>query len=286
MNDVHRPKLVTDRRQLRQELLAARRAGKRIGLVPTMGALHEGHLSLVDASRGECDQTWVTIFVNPAQFAPHEDLEAYPRNLERDLALVASRGADLVFAPSPREIYPDGFDTYVEPGGVAKTLEGAIRPTHFRGVATVVLKLFNLVPADVAFFGRKDYQQTLVVKRMARDFDLPIEVRVCPIVRDWDGLALSSRNAYLSPQEREQARAIPASLELARRLVSEGTRDAAALREAMVKHLQAAGLEVQYVELVRDETLDPVARIEGPTVVLVAARAGATRLIDNELLDV
>src|SRR4051812_44716799 len=181
-------------RELRECLAAARHTGKRIGLVPTMGALHEGHLSLVDAARRECDFVVVTIFVNPTQFAPGEDFSRYPRNLEADLGKLHDRGAHLAFTPATSEIYPHGFSTSVDVGRIAEPLEGKFRPGHFRGVATVVLKLFNLAPADVAYFGRKDYQQTLVVRRMAADLDLPIEIQVCPIVREPDGLAMSSRN--------------------------------------------------------------------------------------------
>lgn len=275
------PQLVHQPDALRAAVASARAAGKRIGLVPTMGALHAGHLSLVEAARRECDWVVVTIFVNPTQFAPSEDFAAYPRTLQADLETLAPAGVDLVFAPSNEAMYLPGYDTYVDVGHVAQTLEGAVRPTHFRGVATVVLKLFHLVPADVAYFGQKDYQQTLVVRQMVGDLDLPIAIRVCPTVREPDGLALSSRNAYLSPDERKQAAAIAQGLQLAADEVNAGRRDAAAIQQKVIAHLQAAGLEVQYVALVRDGTVEPVERVEGPTVAAVAALCGDTRLIDN-----
>ncbi len=199
------PRLLTRRDELREAVRAARRAGRTIGLVPTMGALHAGHVSLVEASCNECDFTIVTIFVNPLQFAPHEDFQRYPRTLEADLQSLAALPVDVVFAPtSADEVFPPGQSTFVEVHGVAEPLEGERRPGHFRGVATVVLKLFNMSEPDVAFFGAKDYQQVAVVRQMVRDFNLPIDVRVQPTVRDADGLALSSRNRYLSADERRQ----------------------------------------------------------------------------------
>jgi pantoate--beta-alanine ligase len=280
-----RPQLILDRQTLRRSLAAVRRSGKTIGLVPTMGALHEGHLSLVDAARVECDVTIVTIFVNPTQFGPSEDLTAYPRNLEKDVELLGRRGVDLVFAPPEGEIYRPGHETFVEVGATGTPLEGEFRPGHFRGVATIVLKLFNLIPATVAFFGRKDYQQSLVVRRLVEDFDLPIEIRTCPIVREQDGLAMSSRNAYLSPGERRRALALSQSLELAATLFAAGERDAAVIRQRVEAHLRAvAGVAPQYVALVRDGTVTPVAQIDDATVVTVAAVIGTTRLIDNRVV--
>ena len=193
------PKPVTTVAQLREQLRTARRAGRKIGLVPTMGALHEGHLSLVRAAKAECDYTVVSIYVNPSQFGPNEDFAKYPRTLEADLALLAGCGADLVFAPGNDEVYRAGHATWVEVGPVAEPLEGVFRPGHFRGVATVVLKLLNMVQPDAAYFGQKDYQQALVIRRMVADLDLPVAIRVCPTVREPDGLAMSSRNRYLSP---------------------------------------------------------------------------------------
>ena len=226
------PLLVTTVAELRDALTPVRSQAKTIGLVPTMGALHDGHLSLVRASRAECDFTVATIFVNPTQFGPAEDLARYPRPLARDLELLAE-GADLVFVPDAKEVYPPGFDTWVEVGSVVKSLEGASRPGHFRGVATVVLKLFNMVAPDVAFFGQKDYQQSLVIRRMVADLNLPIAIRVCPIVREADGLAMSSRNAYLSPAERMRALALSQGLQAARARWAAGERDPSALQEAV-----------------------------------------------------
>jgi pantoate--beta-alanine ligase len=249
-----------------------------------MGALHEGHLSLVDASRRETAFTAATIFVNPAQFAPHEDFSRYPRTLEADLAALAGRGADLVFAPPTEEVYRAGHATFVEMGGVAEALEGRCRPGHFRGVATVVLKLFHLVRPDVAFFGRKDYQQALVVRQMVADLDLPIEIRVCPIVRERDGLALSSRNVYLSADERRRALSLHESLRLAERLVAEGERNAAKVTDRMRELLEAANARIDYAVLADPETLAEVGQVDGPAVALVAAWIGKTRLIDNREL--
>ncbi len=229
-----------------------------VGLVPTMGALHEGHAALLAAARPACDVLVASVFVNPAQFADQSDLARYPRDLERDSAFAAGHGVDVLFAPPASEMYPTGFATWVEPGGAAEGLEGAHRPGHFRGVATVCLKLFNLVRPQIAWFGRKDAQQVAVVKQLVRDLNVPVEIRVVDTVRDADGLAVSSRNARLSVSEREQAWAIPRAL---------ATRDPAEARAV----LEAAGLAPDYVE---------VADLDGPTL-LVAARVGETRLIDN-----
>lgn len=279
------PVLVTNRAALRRELAAARAAGHKLGLVPTMGALHAGHLSLIDAARRECGFVVATIFVNPTQFGPHEDFTRYPRDLEADMALLAQRGTSLVYAPPVDEVYRPGHSFYVEVSGVSDTLEGACRPGHFRGVATVVLKLLNLIGPDVAFFGQKDYQQSLVIRRLADDFDVPTEIRVCPIVRDADGLALSSRNVYLSAEERRQALAISQSLRRARQLVAEGVHDADWILEEMNSLLAAAsGVQVEYAVLADADTLAPVHEIAGPVVALIAAKVGATRLIDNEIL--
>jgi pantoate--beta-alanine ligase len=233
-----------------------------IGLTPTMGALHEGHVALFDAAREECDTVVATIFVNPTQFADPADLDRYPRAGERDTEVAAAAGVDFLFAPSVEELYPPGFATWVDPGGVAAGLEGEHRPGHFRGVATVCLKLFHIVGPNVAYFGRKDAQQVAVVKQVVRDLDLPIEIRVVETVRDADGLALSSRNTLLSPKERESALAIPRAL---------ATGDATLARALLV----AAGLEPDYVE---------VADLDGPTLA-IAARVGTTRLIDNVLVE-
>lgn len=270
---------------VREAVRAAQAAGQSVGLVPTMGALHEGHLSLVDAARAECDLTVVSIFVNPTQFGPQEDLSRYPRHLDQDLRLLGGRGCDLVFAPSVDQMYPAGYDTSVDVGPLGRELEGEYRSDHFRGVATVVLKLFQIVPADVAYFGRKDYQQSLVVQRMVGDLNVPIEIRVCPMVREPGGLAMSSRNAYLSADERRQAIALSQSLQLAERLAKSGERDVQLIRGKMLEHLRAAGVEVQYIAFVADGTITPVASLAGPTTVAIAATVGKTRLIDNLLLE-
>ena len=267
---------------MRTAVRTLQQGGETVGFVPTMGALHEGHLSLIDAAAAECDRVAASIFVNPTQFGPNEDFTKYPRPLERDVELLRERGCDLVFAPEAAEMYPAGYGTSIDVGPVAVPWEGAARPGHFAGVATVVLKLFECVPADRAYFGRKDYQQTLVVKRMAVDLNLPVDVRVCPIVRDADGLALSSRNVYLSPDERRRALSLSQSLRLAEELISGGERDALVVRERMLAHLNAAGgVNVEYVAIVRDGTVEEVAEIGGPITIAVAARVGATRLIDN-----
>lgn len=259
----------------------AHSAGEIVGFVPTMGALHEGHLSLIDAARAECDRVVISIFVNPTQFGAGEDFEKYPRPLDRDLALAADRGCHWAFVPSAAEMYPAGFESFVDVGSVAGPWEGSARPGHFRGVATVVLKLFQCVPADRAYFGRKDYQQTLVVRQIAADFNLPTEIRVCPIVRDEDGLALSSRNVYLSADERQRALVLSRSLRLAESRVAAGQRSAEMLRREMLAAMAAVGVEVDYVAIVRDGTVEPVETIDGPATVAIAARVGRTRLIDN-----
>lgn len=270
----------------RRHLLAAKSDGKKVGIVPTMGALHQGHLSLVKAASSTCNYTAVTIFVNPSQFGPGEDLEKYPRDLNRDLELLDGLGVDLVFAPNPDEIYTPSHSTWIQPPDVALPLEGERRPGHFRGVATIVLKLFQILPADVAFFGQKDFQQTRVIQDMVADLDLPISVQVCVTVREPDGLALSSRNAYLSNAERQRSVAIPQALTLAVQLFRDGQTDAAVVQDAMVKHLQAAGIDsIDYVALVDEEKLQPVARLTKGNMILIAAYSGSTRLIDNVQLN-
>jgi pantoate--beta-alanine ligase len=279
------PRVVAEGEVLRQWVLGARQSGKRVGLVPTMGALHEGHLSLVDAARAECDVVVASIFVNPTQFAPHEDFRRYPRDLERDRRLLGSRGCDLVFAPADDEMYRPGHATFVDVGPIGEVLEGEFRPTHFRGVATIVLKLFQLAPADCAFFGRKDYQQSLVVRQMAADFNVPIDVRVCPIVREPDGLAMSSRNAYLTNDERQRAPVLYRALQLAEELVSKGERNVAQIRKLLLHEIASAGgVEAQYIAFVKEGTVTPVERIAGPTAIALAAVVGNTRLIDNTLV--
>lgn len=276
------PTLVKTRRHLREALAQLRRDGRTVGLVPTMGALHQGHLSLVRASVRACEATVVTIFVNPTQFAPGEDFEKYPRSLDADVEKLAAEGADLVFAPDARAIYRGGHSTFVEPPAVAAALEGKCRPGHFRGVCTVVLKLFHLIPADVAFFGRKDYQQSLVIRRMVEDFDLPIQIRVCPTVREVDGLAMSSRNEYLSPVERRRALAISQALQKAKNLRAAGEHDAQRVLDDMRQILNDAGItRIDYVALADPETLENRPTLDEPCVALIAAYVGKTRLIDN-----
>jgi pantoate--beta-alanine ligase len=273
--------------QLRSEVDAARSAGKIIGLIPTMGALHDGHLSLVRAARQECNFTIATIFVNPTQFGPHEDFEKYPRTMDRDLELLESVGTDLVFAPDRQSIYPAGFSTYVDPPEIANFLEGQCRPDHFRGVATIVLKLFNLAGPDIAYFGRKDYQQARVIERMVEDLDVPVVVRMCPIVREADGLAMSSRNRYLDAQQRDRALALWRSLSLARDLVADGERDGARIARQMHDQLTALGVDgIDYAVLADPVTLQPVTEIQEPVIALIAAYVGQTRLIDNLRIEV
>lgn len=279
------PQLLTDGESVRQAIVRARQAGKSVGLVPTMGALHEGHLSLLETARTECDLTVVTIFVNPTQFGPQEDFRQYPRDLAHDMAQLGRGGCDIVFAPTNDAMYPAGHTTSVDVGPHGQIFEGEFRPTHFRGVATIVLKLFQLAPADRAYFGRKDYQQTIVVRQMVADLNVPIEIRVCPTIRESDGLAMSSRNVYLSADERRRALSLSRSLRLAEKLVNEGQRDVVALRTQMQREIDAAGgIQLQYIAFVTDGTLTPVDCVAGPTTIAVAAMVGKTRLIDNILV--
>jgi len=260
-------------------------AGKRIALVPTMGFLHEGHLSLIRAARKAGDVLVVSIFVNPAQFGPAEDLDSYPRDLERDLQLCEGEGTDIVFTPPAEEIYPDGYSTWVEETELSRGLCGAARPGHFRGVTTVVLKLFNIVSPDVAFFGRKDYQQFKVISKMARDLDLPVEVVGLPTVREPDGLAMSSRNAYLSDREREEALCLRRALLKARQLLAAGETSAAAVRREMERLI---GVEpdarIDYLEFTDPETLQPRETVRPGDLAAGAVFINRVRLIDNLLL--
>ena len=279
------PLIVRTVAEVRQAVAAARQSGKCIGLVPTMGALHAGHVSLVEASAAACGYTVVTVFVNPTQFGPKEDFSKYPRTFEADVAAVGRAGANLVFAPDNAEVYPSGFATYVEVGGVAEPLEGECRPGHYRGVATVVLKLFQMVGADVAYFGQKDYQQTRVVQQMVRDFNFPIEIEICPTVREPDGLALSSRNIYLSAAERRSALVISRALRKVEQSVAAGQRDVWKLRDDLHTELATVPeVRVQYAVVADAETLHEPAILDRPCVALVAAHVGTTRLIDNVLL--
>lgn len=269
---------------LRVLLKTLREKGQRIGFVPTMGYLHEGHGALVKQSAARCDATVVSIFVNPAQFGTGEDLAKYPRDLERDQGLCLEWGADVLFLPETSEIYPTGFQTFVEPGPLAEPLCGQMRPGHFRGVATVVAKLFNLVQPDLAFFGQKDFQQTLVVRRMVRDLNLPVDVVVVPTVREEDGLAMSSRNAYLSPEERKRALFISKGLLAAQKAFEGGERDPKILL-ALAREPLSGVDRIQYLELVDAASLDSLEGSVSRTCALcIAAYVGATRLIDNVVL--
>ena len=271
--------------ELRASLRPTRLAERTIGLVPTMGALHDGHLSLVRHARATCDVVVVSLFVNPAQFDDAGDLAAYPRDEERDAALAAEAGADLLFAPSRDEVYPPGFATTVHVEGLTATLEGAHRGvSHFDGVTTVVTKLLNMVAPDVAFFGQKDAQQALVIGRLVRDLDLPVRIEILPTVREHDGLALSSRNVHLDGADRERALALHDALRAAEAALQAGERDAGALRETALRAMHDHGIEPDYLELVSTDDLSPVARVDGQALLAVAARVGPTRLIDNTIL--
>lgn len=273
--------------ELRALLAPERRAGRSIGLVPTMGYFHEGHLSLMRRARSENDVVVVSLFVNPAQFGPGEDLEAYPRDERRDAELAEAEGVDVLFAPPVEEVYPEGFATTVTVSELTETLEGdqAQRGAeHFAGVTTVVTKLFNMAGPDVAYFGQKDAQQALVIRKLVRDLDIPVRIEVCPTIRDPDGLALSSRNAYLSPEERERALALNRALRAAEAAVATGTRDAAAVVKAARDELDRAGVEPDYLQLRSATDLSPVERVNGSTLLAVAARVGRARLIDNAIL--
>jgi len=273
--------------QMRGHSRSAKRAGKSVGFVPTMGYLHEGHLSLARAAREECGFVVMSVFVNPAQFGPGEDLERYPRDLDRDKRLAEEAGVDAIFAPAVSEMYPEGFSTFVDvDASLTRGLCGARRPGHFRGVATVVAKLFNIVEPDKSYFGQKDAQQAVVIKRMVRDLALPVTVRVMPIVREEDGLAMSSRNSYLSAEERERSLSIPRSLRRADEIITSGERSSDRVREAMLEVLaENGGVKVDYVEIVDAENLEQVDRIKDKTLIAVAAFVGGTRLIDNVILE-
>jgi pantoate--beta-alanine ligase len=261
------------------------REGQRLGFVPTMGALHEGHLSLVRAAKAKCDVVAVSIFVNPLQFGPSEDLAKYPRTFERDRDLLEKASVDILFAPAPEEMYPAGAVTYVTVEGLSEKLCGRSRPGHFRGVTTVVAKLFHIVEPDLAFFGQKDAAQSTIIRRMVRDLNLPVEIIVCPIVRETDGLAMSSRNAYLSPQERRSALVLSRSLTAVKNRFDQGERNASMLIEAG-KHVlsQETGVRLDYFEIVNPSTLDSMQELTSSALVAIAAFVGHTRLIDNILL--
>ncbi len=268
--------------EIRAVCSTARRDGKRLGLVPTMGALHQGHLSLVRAAKAQCDVVAVSIFVNPTQFGPNEDFAKYPCTLEKDCALLEKEGVDLVFAPSVDEMYPPNAATYVTVEGLSNKLCGKSRPGHFRGVTTVVAKLFHIIEPDVAFFGQKDAAQVAIIRRMVRDLNMPVQIAVCPIVREADGLAMSSRNSYLDPQQRKSALVLYRSLMQVQKQFEGGEHNSANLIAAAKEvFAEEPSVQLDYFEIVDPATLDAVGKITGDTLVAVAAFVGATRLIDN-----
>lgn len=273
--------------EVRAHLAAARAGGARIGLVPTMGALHEGHLRLVDEARAQAELVVMSVFVNPLQFGPGEDFTRYPRDLERDAGLAAARGVDVLFTPSVEQMYPGGASgVLIAAPELRDRLCGAFRPGHFDGVLTVVAKLFNIVAPDVAVFGQKDFQQAVLIRRMVHDLDFPVDVHVAPIVREADGLAMSSRNTYLAPDERRRAAGLSRGLRAAQAAFAAGERNTDALRQTACAVIDAQdGITVQYLEVVDPSTLESVARAEAGSVVAVAAQVGATRLIDNIILE-
>jgi pantoate--beta-alanine ligase len=271
---------------MKQHARAARADGRTVGLVPTMGALHEGHLSLIRRAKQECSHVVASIFINPKQFGPAEDLARYPRTFDADAQKLAAAGVNSVFVPEPPEIYPAGFSTYVHVEGLSERLEGKSRPGHFRGVSTVVMKLVEIVQPDFAYFGRKDAQQTQVIRRMAEDLNLDAQIVVCPIVREPDGLALSSRNVYLDPRQRQAATVLYRALLSARQQVLRGERSARALETALSQVLDTEPLvRTDYAKVVDAGNFEPVEHIGGPAFALIAAFLGTTRLIDNMLIE-
>lgn len=272
---------------IRKELALFRSVGKTIGLVPTMGYFHEGHLSLIDVARKNCDIVVVSLFVNPTQFGPNEDLAKYPRDFERDERLAKEHGADIIFYPDTREMYPDPFLTYVVTEKLSGVLCGESRPIHFRGVTTVVAKLFNIVQPDIAVFGRKDAQQAIIIKKMVADLNFPVEIIVAPIIREADGLAMSSRNTYLNSKERKQAPIIYRALQKAIEMVQRGELDAESVERSIRQQIETAPLaRIEYIEIVNEKNLEPVKTIEPGTFIAVAVWFGKTRLIDNvDLID-
>ncbi len=285
-NEELKPVLITDPEEMRRRLNELRKEGKTVGLVPTMGALHYGHLSLAIAAKNETDVSVVSIFVNPTQFAPGEDFDKYPRTLDADLELLSQIGTDFVFAPSASAMYPAGFDASVHGGGGAKILEGECRPTHFAGVATVVLKLFNIVGPNIAYFGQKDFQQVAVVKKMVADLNVPVEIDMRPIIREKSGLAMSSRNQYLSAEERGQALVLSKALDKAEESIRSGVRDVATLYDEMKRVIETApNAKIDYIYVADPDTLLEMERVAGNVVILLAVRVGATRLIDNRIVE-
>ena len=277
---------IQETRQACATARAAKGKSTTLGLVPTMGALHAGHLSLIRAAKQQCDIVVATIFVNPTQFGPNEDFTRYPRTFASDCALLEAEGVDLLFAPTVEEMYPTGTSrTFIEVPGITDRLDGLSRPGHFRGVATVVAKLFHIVSPDLAYFGQKDAAQVAVLRAMVHDLNFPVELVVCPTVREPEGLALSSRNQYLSADERSHALLLSQSLASATAMASEGTHDAAQLKSSILQHLQSSPtLKIDYVEIVDPTTLEPITDLQGGALIAIAAWIGKTRLIDNALL--
>lgn len=275
-------KVVKTVKEVRDIVSSWKREGLSVGLVPTMGFLHEGHQSLISKSASQNDRTVVSVFVNPIQFGPNEDLEAYPRDLNRDMQKVEEAGGDLIFNPEPEEMYPGHFTSFIDTTETTELLCGAVRPVHFRGVCTVVGKLFNIVQPDRAYFGQKDAQQLATIKRFVRDLNFPVEVIPCPIIREDDGLAKSSRNTYLNPEERQAALILSKSLKLGKAAIDNGERDAQKVIKIIKDNLETEPLaRVDYVEVVDFENIQRIDRIEGETLVAIAVYIGKTRLIDN-----
>ncbi len=272
--------------QIREAAKAEREMGKSIGFVPTMGYFHQGHLSLMKAARRECDTVVISIFVNPTQFGPTEDFASYPRDVERDKKMAEAVGVDYAFIPSVEEIYPDGYSTYVDiEGSLTKGLCAADRPGHFRGCATVVAKLFNIVQPDKAYFGQKDVQQAIIMKRMVDDLNIPVEIVVCPTVREKDGLAMSSRNVYLSPEERKAAPVLCKALRKAEKMVGAGERKAPAIRKTMEDIIRSEPLaNIEYIAICDTTNLEEVEEIKDETLIALAAKFGKARLIDNTII--
>ena len=279
--------VVETRDALRVELAGARLAGKTIGFVPTMGALHAGHAALIQQARQENDFVIVSIFVNPTQFGPNEDFQRYPRPFDKDVALCEELGVDLIFHPAPEALYPPGYRTYVEVTGLQNGLCGATRPGHFRGVATVVLQLFNLVNPDRAYFGQKDAQQVRIIQQLVSDLHLRVKAVVAPTVRDSDGLALSSRNQYLDPEQRRHAPVLWQALNEARARIEAGERDAVAIQRFLTERINATpGAVLDYAAVVDANSLEPIAQLRGPALLALAVKFGSTRLIDNLVIDI
>jgi len=280
-------RLIKQTEQMAHAAAVLRRTGKTIGFVPTMGALHDGHLSLIRAAHRQTDVTVVSIFVNPLQFGPQEDYERYPRDLKRDLNLAKAAGCDIIFAPHVSQIYPDHFCTSVEVQGLSDRLEGTLRPGHFRGVATVVLKLFHIVQPTIAYLGQKDYQQAVIIKQLIDDLNLSMEICLMPTVREPDGLAMSSRNSYLTADEHQRATVLFRALQTAKAHVRAGERQASALTAAIQQVIsQEPAARLDYVAIVNAKTLEAVATLSGRVAILMAVWIGSTRLIDNLLVDV